>query len=345
MPYIYSEAGHVSLDSDTLLRPLVMDFRQDPKAVDTWDQFMFGKAIMVCPVLESCRMDIGKKASLWSDSDGNTGGVTQSITTERGGWSSSREEIQDGFRGEINVTKEVGIGDRDRMETRFLAPESGSAFLEINTPTEDSVKLLIDGLETAVPRTQGIFDDRLVPLKLRQGVSTSIVVESPAQADHELRPALRIIGPQAPTHQQRKVYFPTGTAWYDFWTGERKEGGEESEVPTVIEHIPLYVRAGSILPLGPDLQWSEEKAPDPIELRIYKGADGTIALYEDEGDNYGYEKGAWSEIPITWNDRAGVLTLGERRGTFPGMLGKRTFRLVVVRPGIGGGVDVSKKAT
>ena len=108
---------------------------------------------------------------------------------------------------------------------------------------------------------------------------------------------------------------------------------------TPLERLPLYVRAGSILPLGPDEEWSTEKPADPIELRIYPGADGDFTIYEDENDTYNYEKGAYATIPLHWNDASHTLTIGERKGQFPGMLENRTFRVVFVRENHGVGVN------
>jgi alpha-D-xyloside xylohydrolase len=102
--------------------------------------------------------------------------------------------------------------------------------------------------------------------------------------------------------------------------------------------MPLYIRAGSIVPLGPDLEWSTQKPSDPIELRVYRGADSDFALYEDENDTYAYEKGVYATIPFHWDDAKQVLTIGERKGTFPGMLSSRTFRIVFVSENHGIGV-------
>jgi len=105
-----------------------------------------------------------------------------------------------------------------------------------------------------------------------------------------------------------------------------------------LETLPLYVRAGSIIPMGPELQWSNEKPADPIELRIYPGADGDFTLYEDDGASYAYEKGEHAAITFRWNDGTHTLTISARKGSFPGMLQKRTFNVVVVssKHGIGG---------
>ena len=100
----------------------------------------------------------------------------------------------------------------------------------------------------------------------------------------------------------RSVYLPAGTSWYDFWTGASLKGGQLTNAAAPIETIPLYVRAGSIVPMGPELQYTGEKPADPIELRIYRGADGTFTLYEDEGDGYAYEKGVYGTIDFRWSD-------------------------------------------
>ena len=136
---------------------------------------------------------------------------------------------------------------------------------------------------------------------------------------------------------EREVYLPGGTDWIDFWKGTPYHGGKTTVARAPIETMPLFVRAGSIVPMGPPLQWATEKPEDPIELRIYPGADGHFQIYEDENDNYDYERGDYATIPMSWNDSARVLKIGERKGYFPGMLAHRTFRIVVVRPGHGTG--------
>lgn len=145
----------------------------------------------------------------------------------------------------------------------------------------------------------------------------------------------------------RSVYLPGRGDWYDFWTGKRLTGGQRLEAASPIERLPLFVRAGSILPLGPVVQYTSEKPVDPIELRIYRGADGAFTLYEDQGDGYNYAKGAFATIPLSWNESTGTLTIGARKGKFPGMLKTRTFRVVFVdeNHGVGGGETEPADAT
>jgi alpha-D-xyloside xylohydrolase len=136
----------------------------------------------------------------------------------------------------------------------------------------------------------------------------------------------------------RSVYLPKPIDWYDFWTGKRVVGGERMDATAPIETMPLFVPAGSILPLGPVTQYALEKSSAPIELRVYRGADGKFTLYEDEGDNYNYEHGSRATIPLTWNEAAGELTIGRRQGKFPGMTREKTFHVVFVTEGHGVGV-------
>jgi alpha-D-xyloside xylohydrolase len=130
--------------------------------------------------------------------------------------------------------------------------------------------------------------------------------------------------------RSRSVYLPKAAGWYDFWTGVAFSGGQAIDAPAPYESLPLFVKAGSIIPFGPELQYTAEKAADPITLYVYAGADGAFTLYEDEGLNYNYEKGAFTRIPIRWNDSTRTLTIGKCEGSFPGMLGERTFEIVLV---------------
>jgi alpha-D-xyloside xylohydrolase len=130
--------------------------------------------------------------------------------------------------------------------------------------------------------------------------------------------------------RSRAVYLPPAAGWYDFWTGARLGGGQQITAAAPFDQIPLHVRAGSIIPFGPELQFTGEKPADPITLFVYAGADGKFDLYEDDGLTYQYEKGAFSLIPIRWDDAAGRLTIGQRTGSFPSMLPRRTFNVVFV---------------
>jgi alpha-D-xyloside xylohydrolase len=197
LPYIYSVAWMVTNQDYTLMRGLVFDFPHDQKALNINDQFMFGPAFLVCPVLQPM----------------------------------------------------------------YYNP--------------DSVKI-----ENA--------------------------------------------------EKQRDVYLPEGTIWYDFWTGEKYEGGQTIQAEAPIELMPLYIKAGSVIPIGPEMQYSTEKIANPITLCIYKGADATFNLYEDENDNYNYEKKLYSIIQISWHEKDQKLICGNQGGSFPGMLEERSFEIIFI---------------
>jgi alpha-D-xyloside xylohydrolase len=155
-------------------------------------------------------------------------------------------------------------------------------------------------------------------------------------------PAILVNPVTEPGATSRHLYLPKAK-WFDFWTGKVPESGA-IDAAAPLERMPLYVRAGSIMPMGPDEQYATQEPADPIELRIYSGADGTFTLYEDENDNYDYEKGVYATIPLQWNDATRTLTIGERVGKFPGMLQTRTFHIVLVSDGHGAGIEPTAQA-
>lgn len=208
LPYIYSLTGAVTHENGTIMRPLVMDFATDRKAILLDNEYMFGKNILVYP-------------------------VTQPLYTKK-------VEGNKGVATVANIAK----------------------------------------------------------------------ASSPVQ-----------------------VYLPKGSKWIDFWTNEMIEGGREISRECPISIMPLYIKAGSILPLGPKVQYTSEKKWNDLDICIYPGANGEFTLYEDEFDNYDYEKGAFTSIRFTWDDANRTLTISDRNGSYPGMLKNRRFNLTVMKPG------------
>lgn len=156
--------------------------------------------------------------------------------------------------------------------------------------------------------------------------------------------ALLVAPVTAPQVKEWQVYLPTSAVWYDFWTGRRYSGGQTIKVDAPLDRLPIFVRAGSIIPMGPFIEYAAQQN-DPIEIRIFPGANGEFVLYEDENDNYNYEKGAFSTILFNWDDARNELTLHERQGSFPGMLAERRFNLVRVSRDKISGIDISKPGT
>lgn len=221
MPYIYSLAWKVTKEQYTIMRGLAMDFTDDENVFDIDNQYMFGTAFLVCPVIK---------------------------------------------------------------EMYYSVKESGKTVLEKFLQPED-------------------IKDKTV-----------------------------------------EIYLPESAGWFDFWTGEYYKGGRTVNREAPLDIMPLYIKAGSIIPVGPFKQYSTEKEEDPIELRIYPGADALFTLYEDENDNYNYEKGVYAAVKFGWNETDKTLIICERKGEFPGMLKERTFHIVYVRKNHGTGVDVTENA-
>ncbi len=139
----------------------------------------------------------------------------------------------------------------------------------------------------------------------------------------------------------KEVYLPAGSGWYDFYTGKYLKGGEKINTEAPLGEIPLFVREGSIIPTGPEIQYAEEKTNGGITLHVYAGKDGRFTLYEDENNNNDYQKGIYSTVEFKWDQANQTLTIGKRRGEFPGMVKDRTFNVVVVSPEHATGFDAA----
>jgi alpha-D-xyloside xylohydrolase len=138
--------------------------------------------------------------------------------------------------------------------------------------------------------------------------------------------------------KSRGVYLPKDASWFDFWTGKRYEGGQTIIAEAPLDIIPLFIKAGAILPLGPKKQYSGEPE-DPIELRIYPDSDGSFIIYEDENDTYNYEQNQYSIIPLRCENKEKVLTIGKRSGSFKGMMEKRTFNITIISENKSNGLE------
>jgi alpha-D-xyloside xylohydrolase len=327
MPYIYSNAANVTKKAGTIMRPLVMDFAGDAKAVETWDQFMYGPQLLVCPAHESRFETTTISPEQFADPDGKAGGLRVTYTgsgTEKPGW--VRMSASCAFARPADYKKISSI----RYEGSFTPKESGSLFFTVLAKFGDG-KLTLNGKSfTGAP-----FQHIQVPVEAKAGEAIRFAFDTTDPQAGFAVLADRFGGGM----QTRSVYLPAGSKWYDFWTGQEFDGGQTVSAEAPLDRIPLYVRGGAVLPMGPTLQYADEHPADPIELRVYPGADGSFTLYEDEGDGYAYEKGVFATIPISWNEKSRTLVIGDRQGTFPGMLVDRTFRVVWVKPSHGSGID------
>ena len=140
----------------------------------------------------------------------------------------------------------------------------------------------------------------------------------------------------------RNVYLPKQKGWYDFYTGKHYVGGQTIVADAPYDKIPVFVPEGSILPVGPEMEWSDQKKAELIDLYVYAGKDGSYTLYEDEGTNYNYEKGKYAMIDFKYNDAQKTITIAARKGAFDGMLQKRRFNIVLVSDNNQQGISLAK---
>ncbi len=238
LPYTYSTSWDVSSGRGSFMRPLVMDFPEDEEGLEANDRFMFGKSLLVAPIVNAHYTE-ESATRLDTQADANAG------------WGAEETVAATGNTFGIDFTK----------------------------PYEIEIRL------------------------------------------------------------------PKGTDWFDFFTGRKYKGGKKAVLTADLSTIPVFARAGSIIPLGPDVQYANEKPWENLTIKLFPGADGEFTLYEDEGDNYNYEKGDYTTIPISYNHKDGTLTIGERAGSFPGMLTSRRFTIVNAATGATSSIDYDGHST
>jgi alpha-D-xyloside xylohydrolase len=347
LPYIYSVAWQVTRNHYTMMRGLPMDFLEDTATYGIDNEYMFGPAFLVAPVTSELYYPRNLPVVVPSEcllSSDNLPGLTGSYY--RGEHFDTLDHVQRDsvIRFDWSGAGAPGVGKSHftvRWEGRIRAPETGK--YEFEATSDDGVNLFVDGrqlMDEMYPaglqrnfadaefQAGSWHDIRFEYQQVDQGTEVELGWRTPSMLA-SYRPTKRT--------QSWKVYLPGTTTWVDFWTGEEFRGGKIVDKLVPIDILPLYIRAGSIVPMGPRLQYASEKPADPIELRIYPGADGQFTLYEDQNDGYGYEEGRYAEISMKWDDARRQLTIDGRRGSFPGMLTRRTFNVVLVKKDHGAG--------
>jgi alpha-D-xyloside xylohydrolase len=354
MPYIYSMAWMVTNSDYTIMRGLPMDFSADEKTYSIDDQFMFGPALMVCPVTEYMYHRPPEHSELigpeyFKTNDGKPG-LLAKYYKDADRKTLSREQIDPN----IDIVWYTGRPDYAtdsmyaiRWEGKLIPKESGQH--QFHLISYDRKRIILNG--DTLRMMYSSVEQYTEPVKLEAGKEYDFVLETENRSTGAARMRLFWKTPSIFANEQmqetreknREVYLPAQHRWYDFWTGDTVEGGRTIKADAPIDKIPLFVKAGSIVPMGPFLQYSTEKPADPLELRIYSGSNGSFTLYEDENDNYNYEKGICATIEFRWDDAQHQLTIADRRGDFPGMLKKRTINVVVVSKDHGTGIGVAER--
>jgi len=355
LPYIYSLAWQITNEGYTLMRGLPMDFSHDMTTFTIDNEYMFGQSILVAPVTD----EMYHKAKIPGEAipsknliskDDQVGGL-QAEYFEGTNFTkkvNARVDSVIDFNWSGGPPAKCPIDNYSVRWTGELRTDEAGKY-EIGVLTDDGVRLWLDDkliIDAWKGQAASYYSGQMeltankkynIKLEYFQGGGDAVIKlswkkpsQQAAESDHQ---AVKSV----------PVYLPQCKGWYDFWTGDFHKGGQTIERETPIDIMPLYVKAGSIVPMGPFKQYSTEKSEDPIELRIYTGADAEFVLYEDENDNYNYEKGIYATIPFSWDEKSQTLTIGMRKGDFPGMLQKREFRIVWVKEGHGTGVEIAAK--
>lgn len=362
LPYIYGLSWQVTANGYTLMRPISMDFPDDRKVPAINDAFMFGSSLLVHPVTrymyrpqptpatpipaDALRTPDGKPGlagQYFQGNDFNTpAGRVVDATIDKTWPEPPLQAIPAGLTSLDHFSV--------RWDGQIVAPEDGD--YAIGLEGDDGFRLILDGKTVIDDWTAGPTRFHETKVTLRKGQHLPIRIDYfQDTAGRNLRLTWRTPGELAAAKRDDKgpdlamhTYLPAGADWYDFWSGQRHAGGTTATRDTPLDLIPLYVRAGSILPLGPVQQYATEKPDAPYEIRVYPGADARFTVYEDDNETYAYEKGQRATYELAWNDARRVLTIGARQGRFPGMIERRTLNIVMA-DAAGGGIDPASPST
>ena len=353
MPYIYSQAWKITSQDYTFMRGLAMDYMSDKKVYNIKDQFMFGPAIMACPVTgyqlhRPPLSSVPVPSNAFKTADGRQG-LQAKFYKDKAYKTLSKDSIVPRIDFVWYTGRPKYVTDSMysiRYEAKLNPTETGS--YQFHLKSFDAKRIRINGKELKMVYTS--VEQYTEIIQLEKGKSYDFVLETENTSTGAARMILNWKTPSIFAAEKtvekrettRPVYLPKATAWYDFWTGRKYMGGTTVEADARIETMPLFVPAGSIIPMGPFVQYASEKPYDQLEIRLYKGADGSFSLYEDENDTYNYEKGIYTTIQFRWNNAKGELTIADRKGAYPGMLQTRTFNIVVVNETKGTGIETSK---
>jgi alpha-D-xyloside xylohydrolase len=343
MPYIYSLAWEVTNDNFTMMRGLMMDFPNDKHTYSIGNQFMFGPSLMIVPVTKPMYhipayngTDItpdhfysadgkehGTKLQVYKGTDFNNLIFTRKFESSQITWIGCLpENLDTSYSLKINGIVKTEKGGN----YKFFVQTDAGVKLWINN------KLIINkwnNKDTA--RFEG-------SIALDGNSKYNFVLYHEQSRKNSAFLKINWITPNKDEHPNEvSVYLPKTNLWYNFWTGQTNLGGENILASSPVDELPIYVPSGSIIPIGPKIQYASEDPRAVLEIRIYQGSNGSFKLYEDENDNYDYEKGLYSIIPFNWNDRRKVLTIGTRKGEFPGMVESRQFNIILVKENHGTG--------
>ncbi len=355
MPYIYSLAWKVTNENYTIMRGMMMDFPEDKQTYNMGDQYMFGPSILVKPVTKEMYFSLLKEgevipAECLFTPEGTNGLHAEyytGVNFDKLAVSKTDNVIAFNWQG----GPPEGVSENYysiRWQGELVAPGDGE--YEIGITADDGVRLWIDDqliVDAWMSQAPSYYFKKMdfvknsrhkVKIEYFQGKGGASIRLTWKNPDD-----LKKQNSAPPKEKTDEVYLPKSEGWYDFWTGKYYKGGQTIKKEFPISIMPLFIKAGSIIPVGPFIQYASEKPADPLEIRIYPGADAEFNLYEDEGDNYNYEKGMYSTISFKWDDKNKILTIGDRKGKFQGMLEKRIFKIIMMNETNTNGIEIPSK--
>jgi alpha-D-xyloside xylohydrolase len=351
LPYIYSLAWQSTTNGYTMMRGLPMDFPDDLNVRHIDDAFMFGPAFLVHPITRAMYHVSPPPpptipAEALTTPDGQPGLAVQyfeGADFQKPAGKTIDTKVEHNWPGPPLADPPPGLAGFDNFSARWegtiTAPEDGE--YEIGAEYDDGVRLYLDGKRIADDWGYGPKRYRGGKITLSKGQKVSVKAEfHQGGQDRYFRLCWRtpsdmraMANVKQELNNTMETYLPAGADWYDFWTNDHFTGGQTVKKDCPLDIFPLYVRAGSIVPMGPVVQYATEKPDAPYEIRIYPGADAKFTIYEDDNETYNYEKGQRAIYELVWNDAAKTMNIGARQGSFPGMVVTRKLNIVLAAPG------------
>jgi alpha-D-xyloside xylohydrolase len=348
LPYVYSLAWQSTANGYTLMRGLPMDFPDVAAVRKVDDAFMFGPAFLVHPVTramyhESAPPPATVPTEVLRTPDDRPGLAVQyfeGVDFERPAGNTVDLKVEHSWPGPPLADPPPGLAGFDNFSARWegtlTAPESGE--YEIGVEYDDGARLFVDDKPLVDDWSYGAKRYQGAKVSLSKGQAASLKVEFHQGGQARF---LRL-GWRTPTERRAlenasrriddvmETYLPEGADWYDFWTNARFSGGQTVRKQCPLDVLPLYVRSGSIVPMGPAVQYATERPGAPYEIRVYPGANAKFTIYEDDNETYAYEKGQRASYDLVWTEATNTLSVGARQGAFPGMVKERELRIVLV---------------
>ena len=356
LPYIYGLAWMSTNHSYTMMRGLAMDFPDDPEIRKIDDAYLFGPAFLVHPITRAMyRVGLPTPPTIPTEAlqtpDGKPGievEYFEGMQLEKSAGKVVDPKVEYTWPGPPLTQPPAGLKKLDYFSGRWTgfltAPEDGE--YEIGLDGDDGYRLWIDDKQVIDNWDFGASRYRGAKVVFHQGQKAALKIEYfNGTGNRDLRlnwrtpSVIKQYEDAKPSLDNSYItYLPKGAGWYDFWTNTRYDGGQKVTRHYPLTTMPLYVRAGAIVPMGPVMQYATEKLDAPYEIRIYPGANARFTLYEDDNESYNYEKGQYAAYELSWNDAARMLTVGTRKGNFPGMTEKRTLRVLLAGPDVNSGI-------